>query len=440
MDDIFGILTLVALAAVALLVAVPFLLFSHLGLKAKMRDLEQIVLRNRADLARLLDGSATDGLPHATGVVAHTVAAQDTQRRSPHLPDRQDDHSPAEAVAQVALPSAESSAEPPKAFVFKPDLIDRLTRWLRENWVLAIAAASLVMAGVFMVQYGVEHGLLTPFWRVMGASGFGAALIGAGEYIRRRASDDEGATKYLPSTLSGAGIVVLYAAVFSAAALYGLIGATALLIGLMAVSALALVLGWFHGPFLAAIGIIGACVAPFLTGGSSDSAWAMQYGFAMIAIVALGIDTVKRWAWISVLGLVAPIAATWLLYLITSADLHFLTAGLIITLAAFIIPERNLTPHHAGAAVLDMLLSKGRYRPEFPTRLSFGATLATTVAAVCIVVDANSAGVIWLSFVTLIFLLVATVVWARQATALYDHALIPGVGFLVAIALEGLGY
>jgi len=85
--------------------------------------------------------------------------------------------------------------------------------WLADNWVLAVAAVSLALAGVFMVQYGVENGLLTRFWRVMGALGLGAALIAGGEVIRRRASDAEGATRHLPSTLSGAGLFSLFAGV-----------------------------------------------------------------------------------------------------------------------------------------------------------------------------------------------------------------------------------
>ena len=66
----------------------------------------------------------------------------------------------------------------------------------------------------------------------------------------------------------------------------------------MAVAALAIVLGWFHGPLLAAGGIIGATAAPFLVGGSSDAAWLFYYYFALIAAAGLAVDTVKRWAWV----------------------------------------------------------------------------------------------------------------------------------------------
>jgi uncharacterized membrane protein len=49
-----------------------------------------------------------------------------------------------------------------------------------------VSAFSLALAGMFLVQYGIEAGLLPPVVRVMLALLFGAALIVAGEAIRRR--------------------------------------------------------------------------------------------------------------------------------------------------------------------------------------------------------------------------------------------------------------
>ena len=46
--------------------------------------------------------------------------------------------------------------------------------------------------------------------------------------------------------------------------MYGLIGSNMALAGLVAVSVFAMVLGWFYGPVLAAIGIISAMTAPFV--------------------------------------------------------------------------------------------------------------------------------------------------------------------------------
>ena len=418
MDKIEALIGLALLAALLIIFIVPYLFVSHLGLKSRVRDLDALVRRLQAELGR-----AQEGGPVAAGQPSPWPAA--SARKAP-----------------APAPEQAHSAASPRAYVFKPELIGTLTAWLRENWVLAIAAASLALAGVFMVQYGIENGLLTPFWRVMGALGFGAALIVGGEYIRRNAGTDMqdgdtvGATKYLPSTLSGAGIIVLYVAVFAARALYGLIGPGAMLAGLTGVSGIALVLGWFHGPVLAAVGILGATLAPFITGSNSDSSWMVHYYLALVAVVALGIDTVKRWAWVSVLGLVATLGASAVLYAAGGADLHFLLGVLIITFAAFAIPERGLTSRQAGPALLDAIISRGKVLPGFPARLTLGATLAASFAALWVQADAVTPDTVWLSLFTLALLLLATVIWTREAPALYDHALIPGLAFLAAIALE----
>ncbi len=447
MDEFFLMAGLAIIAFLLIVVLVPYLFFSHLGLKSKVRDLDALVRRLQSDLTRL---AKQGGEPE----VAPRTVPKTTAKAAATLPDAQVSEpnpwpaaptNPVEPPAKTAFSPAADDSQTPTAFVFKPDLIDNLTGWLRENWVLAIAAASLALAGVFMVQYGIENGLLTPFWRVMGALTFGAALVAGGEFIRRKTSDDgsqdgaqdgAGATEFLPSILSGAGIVVLYVAVFGARSLYGLIGPMTTFLGLGLVSTIALVLGWFYGPVLAAVGILGASLAPFITGSNSDNSWMVHYYLAMVAVVALGIDTVKRWAWISALGLIATLAGSTLLWFVKGADLHFLGGVLITTFAAFAIPERGLFPRQSGAAFLAAALTRGKRLPEFPTRLTFAMTIVATLAAMAVSLNANTGDTVWLGLYALTILLLATTLWTRDAPALYDHALIPAAALLVTIALE----
>ena len=106
------------------------------------------------------------------------------------------------------------------------------------------------------------------------------------------------ALRFLTGLFSGAGLVTLFGGVLAARQLYDLIGPEAALAGLVIIALFALVLGWFHGPLLAAVGLIGAFAAPFMVGGASDDpSWLYGY-FFIIAILGLGIDTVRRWAWI----------------------------------------------------------------------------------------------------------------------------------------------
>lgn len=331
-----------------------------------------------------------------------------------------------------------SSPSPPRAFVFNTAKVAALSAWLRENWVLAIAAASLAFAGVFMVQYGIEHGMLTPFWRVMASLSFGVMLIVAGEWIRRRHGDDDGTTAFLPSTLSGAGLIVLFAGVLTARVLYDLISPGTALTGLCGVAVLAIVLGWFYGPVLAAVGIIGATTAPFLVRGETDTPWIFYYYFVLVAVTGLAIDTVRRWAWVSALVLIATLAAMALLYLGDAGALHFVLAVLLTSLAALTIPVRKLFPNHGGVAFADLLTQKNSFRafPEFPTRIAFGVTLASSIAAAWVASEATTTDEVWLAVCALILLLVATLVWMVRSPALYDHALVPGAAFLATLMNE----
>jgi uncharacterized membrane protein len=291
------------------------------------------------------------------------------------------------------------------------------------------------------VQYGVENGLLPPTARVVGALCFGAVLICAGEYIRRRFGDDEAAsTAYLPSVFSGAGLITLFGAILSARQLYDLIGPEAALIAMVAVALIGLVLGWFHGPLLAAIGLIGAFAAPFLVGGASeDPTWLYAY-FLVLTVLGLGIDAVRRWAWVSVLTLVGAYFCAALMIL-GSPDTQpgLMVYAAAVALAAITIPARRLIPVQGGAMIAEVLRrKKGAPWPEFPTRLVFGAVTAS-VCAICIV-PINNTGEFWLAIALLAGLTLALTLWAQGARALQDITLLPAAGLLFVVFREGVDY
>ena len=146
---------------------------------------------------------------------------------------------PAAVEREQTDTTAVEAEEDSGAIVFRGDRIAALGAWLRENWFYAVSALSLALAGIFLVQYGVENGLLPPTARVLAALAFGAALIVAGEVVRRRFGDDEdSATAYLPSVFSGAGLVTLFGGVLSARQLYDLIGPETALLGMVMIALL----------------------------------------------------------------------------------------------------------------------------------------------------------------------------------------------------------
>ncbi len=332
-----------------------------------------------------------------------------------------------ERAAPAARVDSAGTSSPPQAFVFKAQLGARLTVWLQKNWFYAVAAVSFAFAGVFLVQYGVENGVLTPAMRVVAAMVLGAVLIGGGEYIRRRSAGDEGGSfVFLPSVLSGAGLVALFAAILAARMMYGLIGPQTGFAGLALTGVLAIVLGWYYGPLLAIVGVFGAIAAPFLVGGDSAATdWLYLY-FAGIAVVALSIDSVKRWAWLSALGLIGTYGAA-LLVLVASQDVVFADLfALIVAAAAIMIPVRSLKPRHGGAMVTQtssVLVDGKPTLPEFPTRVGAGA-----FAASVLMFGWGYAGVpdgFWLTLGGLVVMVGAAGLWLRHAPALGDLVFAP---------------
>ncbi len=317
--------------------------------------------------------------------------------------------------------------------------------WLQQNWFYAVSAASLALAGIFLVQYGMENGLLPPAARVATALAFGGALIAVGEVIRRRFGDGiETATAYLPSVFSGAGIVTLFGAVLSARLLYDLIGGGAAMVGMVAVALIAIVLGWLHGPLLVAVGVIGAYSAPVVLGSSNTDASPLYGYFAAIAVLGLGVDTIRRWGWISVLTLVLAYFMGFVLTwgggrnVVFSAQLYLFALPLLATL----IPARALWPDHAGVPVVFAVAGRGGAvkipLPGFATLLAFGAMAATSVMLLLLWKPGEVE--FWLSTGIFGALTLIAVLWSLRAPALQDLAVMPAAALLVSVCAQGETY
>lgn len=343
----------------------------------------------------------------------------------------------AQAITPAEPPGMLTAADQNRPLVIRVDRLQALVGWLRGNLVYAVSAASLALAGIFLVQYGVERGLLPPGLRVMAALVLGAALIAVGEWLRRRHGDEGlGSTAFLPSVFSGAGIVTLFAAIVAARQLYGLIGPETALAGLSATAALAVVIGWFSGPLLVAVGLIGATAAPFIVGGSSDRLdWFFAH-FALIAAVGLAVDAVRRWAWVSVLALVLGYAGGFIIQTGAGSDVGWIAQLLVLVLLAATVPELRLIPAQGGPATLPALVMNGRSGwPPFPVRLVAGSVLVSTIGLFFLVGRTSETAMLALAAMT--GLALALLLWAEKAEGLEDLALLPSLGFLAALVVQG---
>lgn len=328
--------------------------------------------------------------------------------------------------------------EPPDQndlIVLRPDRIAALFGWLRDNWIYAVSGVSLALAGIFLVQWGAERGLLSPGFRVLAAMALGGALVIAGEWVRRRYSDTEGSTAYLPSVFSGAGIVALFAAITAARQMYGLIGPTPTFAGLLCVAALAIALGWFHGPLLAALGLIGATGAPFVIDSPASDASLLHGYFLLVAITGLAIDAVRRWAWISVLALALSYGAGALLQMAGSAAPEWWVLQLVaLPLITACLPDLSWRPVQGGITLSEsILVAQGREWPGFPTRI---AAAALALSSFLIFSRPGWGATDLPEWMALAGLALAFTLWAAGARGMADLAALPTAAFLARLMTE----
>lgn len=453
-----AILVLAILVVLAIPVSIIALFVMMSGVKHRLAQLEQLVARMNDTGKVARDLGAVSGaapiVPTNSAEDASLAARTETPLR-PALPAMSEPVTPLprdqiaavspweRALADAAprtpqKPPAPPSADQDRRLVMRADRLDDLLRWLQGNWVYVVSAASLGLAGIFFVQYGVERGLLPPGLRVLAALAFGAGLVAAGEGLRRR-HGDEGATTTvnLPSVFSGAGVVTLFAAVLAARQMYGLIGPGLAFAGHLGAAGLAIGLGWLSGPLLVAVGLIGAAAAPFIVGASSESVdWLYGY-YALIAAVGLAVDAVRRWAWVSVLALVLGYGGGLLVQGAGGSDAGWMAALLALVALATTLPELRLIPAQAGPATLPALAVKNTGGwPVFPVRLVFGAIIASTIGLGLLALS-QSTETAMLAMAGLAGLVLAMLLWAEKAGGLDDVALVPTSAFLAALAAGG---
>ncbi|MCA0043303.1 DUF2339 domain-containing protein [Celeribacter litoreus] len=392
----------------------------------------------------------TDVAPEAELSPSDDLVAADERTETPE--ERVDAQSAAKGPWDVAATEADDISlrqiitrepaptaikERPTPYFLSEENSAALMAWLRANWTLAIAAVSFVLGGLFMVQYGIEKGILTPAMRVIGALILGAGLVGGGEYLRRKFGDEATpATRHLPSTFAGAGVVVLFIGILSAHALYGLVSALTALIGVVIVAAGAVLMGWLYAGVLPAIGLIGAGIAPFLVSSPDADPRPFYAYFAVIALAGLLIDSFRRWAWVSALSLVIASGGLALLHFDADFAPGLIAATLALALGALIIPERRLIPELTGAPLSG---ASGQDRPAFPTYLGYFGILIPTFSAVWVgLPDSAYATEVWMALATCVVLFLAVSLWLVRSPALFEAAALPVIGFFILLILQAL--
>lgn len=243
---------------------------------------------------------------------------------------------------------------------------------------------TLAVAGVFLVRYSIEAGLLTASVRVILAFLFGIGLLAGAELAYRfeaRVGDER-----VRQALAGAGLATLYAGFYLAGTQYGLIGQTFAFLGLAAVTALSIALSYRFGLPSAVLGLIGGFAAPALVGGEDANLPLLTLYLALVTAGLVQTGNRQERAWLGPAALIGGLGWGALLLLsdaLTLSDigalgLYFVVLGVV--LPALIAPDRFETPLRlasAGIASLQLafLVEQGGFEP-----LSWGLYLLLGLA------------------------------------------------------------
>lgn len=165
-----------------------------------------------------------------------------------------------------------------------------------QNWLIWAGGATVAIAGVFLVKYGIEYGLLGPSQRIVAGLLFGLALIASAEWLYRR--DTKSETLTVAQALAGAGLATLFAVLYGAHTLYGLIDPQTSAILLAAVGFSGITLALRFGAFIAVLGLAGNYVMPLLLL-TPDPSIALHF-FYLTVVNGAGLALLLRrpWHWL----------------------------------------------------------------------------------------------------------------------------------------------
>jgi uncharacterized membrane protein len=219
--------------------------------------------------------------------------------------------------------------EPVMTAAPRPDIEALLT----ARWGVWLGAAALVLAGVFLIRYAVEQGLLGPATRCVLAALLGAALIAAAEWLRRREIALPAIPDQAAPGLAAGGVAVLFGAAYGAGVLYALVPPLVGFVMLAAASLAGLAISLRHGQLVAAVGILGAFVTPALVQTDHPSLPGLFGYLLFVTATALAVLRYAAWTW---LGWATTIAgAVWvLLAFATETDADIWAPALFVPAAA----------------------------------------------------------------------------------------------------------
>jgi len=396
-----ALITLGVLALLFVGLVAPILSVSSFVTTRRLRD-EVASLRARLGV---LEATPASPVPTASATAAPTASPaapatesattaepppeQTAQQAGPPTnrpPDQQAAPVPAVAWTQASPASAAPASAGPSG-------LDRFERQVTSRWFVWLGAATLGLAGVFLVKEAAERGWLGPGVRVSLGFVLGLALIALAEFLRRRFPEG-GRSDYVPAALSSGGFLSCYASLYAAGQLFGFLSPSVTFMAMAAVVFAAGLVSILHGPFLALLGSAGGFLLPGLISTGKPNGWVLFLYLTALVGGSLQLARLRPWLWLGWIALAGSVA--WSLFWIDMprgiAPVEPLALFLVLVLAAFL----EFAPLIGRAFVTDDALLPWWRNPQ-PLAFAAGIALAVLAFAIVRIDDYRATGLLVLA-------------------------------------------
>jgi uncharacterized membrane protein len=289
-------------------------------------------------------------------------------------------------------PSVEPAAAPGPALEKAQPIVQspsaRLEERLASRWLLWLGAAALALSGVFLINYAVERGLLTPAARIVLALLLGIALTFGGEWVRRYSLPSfvrVGSANMVAGALTSAGIFIAFASVYAAESLYSLISPLMTFLGLGIISLVAFALATVHAPIVAILGLLAGFLTPAAVSSDRPSIWGLFGYLSLIVIASLAVVRYRNWIWLA-FGSIAGAGlwtVLWLTRGISQEDVIVLVAFQVLVAGAAVY----LAKENIGAEAVEIWSGIGKI-----TLVEWAAWGAIALASLLIAASIDAGG------------------------------------------------